>query len=94
MSSDEAARVHALVSGRVQGVWFRQSTSAKAGELGVGGWVRNLPDGRVELLAEGSRTAVEALLTWAREGPPLAEVEDVEAHWEIPTGDFHHFRVR
>ncbi len=92
--SEEPARVHALVSGHVQGVWYRQSTFERAGELGVAGWVRNLPDGRVEFLAEGPRRAVEALLEWANAGPPLAAVEQVEAHWETPTGDFHTFRVR
>ncbi|MBM3267377.1 MAG: acylphosphatase [Candidatus Sericytochromatia bacterium] len=92
--SGEDVRVHALVCGRVQGVWYRQSTCERAGELGVTGWVRNLPDGRVEILAEGSRPAVEALLEWARQGPPLAAVDRVDTHWEAPTGDFQAFRVR
>lgn len=91
---ESPARVHALISGRVQGVWYRQSTFEKATSLGVYGWVRNLPDGRVELLAEGSKPALEALLAWAHEGPPMATVENVETNWETHTGDFRNFRVR
>lgn len=72
-------RLHVFVSGRVQGVFFRDSTRAKALELGVAGWVRNLPDGRVEAVFEGSREAVEAMARWCRSGPPLARVDDVEA---------------
>lgn len=92
--SGDLARVHALISGRVQGVWYRQSTFEKAASLGVYGWVRNLPDGRVEILAEGPRQALDALLDWARQGPPMAVVTNVEAHWEDYTGDFRDFRVR
>jgi acylphosphatase len=87
-------RVHAFVSGLVQGVWFRQSAFEKACELGVYGWVRNLPDGRVEFLAEGARTSLDAFVAWARQGPPLARVAEVDTHWEMATGDFHTFRVR
>lgn len=90
----DRVRVHALISGLVQGVWYRQSTFEKAAELGVYGWVRNLPDGRVEFLAEGPKPALEALIAWAHEGPPLARVERVESHWESHTGDFNTFRVR
>ncbi len=93
-ASEDAARVHALVSGLVQGVWYRQSTFEKAAELGVYGWVRNLPDGRVEFLAEGPKAALDALVAWAQEGPPLGSVERVETHWETHTGDFNTFRVR
>jgi acylphosphatase len=64
-----------VVSGRVQGVWFRESTRRRAEELGVAGWVRNLPDGRVEALFEGPPAAVESALAFVREGPPLARVE-------------------
>jgi acylphosphatase len=63
------------VSGRVQGVWFRESTRRRAEELGVVGWVRNLPDGRVEALFEGAATAVAAAVEFVRRGPPLARVE-------------------
>jgi acylphosphatase len=70
-------RVRAVVAGRVQGVWFRESCRREAERLGVTGWVRNLPDGRVEIEAQGRRAAVDALVTWAHDGPRLAIVESV-----------------
>ncbi len=94
MNTPQTYRAHAYVAGRVQGVWFRQTTADRARELGVGGWVRNLPDGRVELLAEGSRDQIEALLEFTRVGPPLARVQAVDAEWEAATGDFSDFKVR
>jgi acylphosphatase len=87
----EENRLHLLVSGRVQGVWYRASTREKARDLGLRGWVRNLPDGRVEILAEGPRPALEALLGWCRRGPPLARVEGVEATWGPAEGGFEGF---
>ena len=70
-------RVRAVVAGRVQGVWFRESCRREAERLGVTGWVHNLWDGRVEIEAQGSRAAVDALVAWAHEGPRLAIVESV-----------------
>ena len=67
-----------LVSGGVQGVFFRASTREQAVRLGIRGFARNLPDGRVEVLACGSRESVDALCTWLRSGPPLAQVTGVE----------------
>ncbi len=69
--------LHCYVAGRVQGVWFRQSTLEQARSLGLVGWVRNLPDGRVECLACGPEAALEALRAWLHEGPPLARVTEV-----------------
>ena len=71
-------RAHALISGRVQNVWFRDSTCRRARELGVGGWVRNLDDGRVEATFEGDADRVAQALDFVRQGPPQAQVEDVE----------------
>lgn len=68
-------RVRVLVSGRVQGVWYRETCRREAERLGVAGWVRNRPDGRVEIEAEGPRPAVDALVGWARRGPPRAVVD-------------------
>ncbi|MDP6977407.1 MAG: acylphosphatase [Myxococcota bacterium] len=76
---DEAARVraHGYVEGRVQGVWFRESTRRRASELGLSGWVRNLSDGRVEATFEGARSDVEQAVAFVREGPPHARVDAV-----------------
>jgi acylphosphatase len=78
--------VRAVVSGRVQGVWFRDSTRREAERLGVRGWVRNLASGGVEIHAEGGAEAVEALVAWARGGPPRAEVERLEVEDVLPEG--------
>ena len=82
--SDWIAR-RCLVSGRVQGVFFRASTRSRARELGVTGHALNLPDGRVEVLACGPPAAVEALCGWLREGPPAAQVAAVEIE-VVPIG--------
>ncbi len=74
-------RVYIWVSGRVQGVGFRYFTVEQARRLGVGGSVRNLPDGRVEVVAEGDRAALEALVAAVRNGPPGAHVWDVRVDW-------------
>ncbi|SIN88381.1 acylphosphatase [Sulfurivirga caldicuralii] len=86
-------RLHALVSGRVQGVWFRAYTQRKARELGLTGWVRNLPDGRVEVVAEGPRPQLEALAQWLWQGSPLSKVTDVSLSWLPATGEFLRFEV-
>lgn len=76
----------AVVSGLVQGVWYRDSTRRRADELGVTGWVRNLPDGRVEVHAEGVEIAVDALLAWCEVGPPNAQVVSMVAEEVAPEG--------
>ena len=88
------ARVHLVVSGRVQGVAFRASTAEAARRLGLRGWVRNLPDGRVEAEAEGDRPQVEALVAWCRRGPPAARVLDLAVTWGEPRGDLDGFEIR
>jgi len=88
------ARLHLVVSGRVQGVAFRAYTVDEASRLGLAGWVRNLPDGRVEAEAEGERSAVEALVAWCRRGPPAAMVEAVEVAWRAYRGDLGAFTTR
>ena len=89
-----ATRVHVRVEGKVQGVWYRASARDEALRLGVSGWVRNLPDGGVELLAEGPAEAVDALLTWCEQGPPQAEVSRVHVDRAASTGDLAGFVVR
>lgn len=87
-------RLHATVHGRVQGVSFRYNTVLKANEFGVRGWVRNRADGSVEVVAEGSRPALERLLAWLHEGSLGARVTDVEASWWAATGEFGNFSIR
>ena len=79
-------RKRVVVTGIVQGVWFRGSTVDAASRLPVAGWVRNLPDGSVEAVFEGPVEAVDAMVTWARSGPPNAVVERVEVVDEPPEG--------
>jgi len=91
----ELVRAHAFVSGRVQGVFFRASTEAKADQIGeITGWVRNLPDGRVEVVAEGPRERVRRLVDWLWQGPPPAQVRDVEVSWQQATGEFSGFGMK
>ena len=80
-------RRRAVVSGRVQGVYFRVACREMAQRLGVSGWVRNRPDGTVEVVAEGTRHEVDALLAWCGHGPPHAEVRDIALHDEEPVGE-------
>ena len=77
-------RAHVWVSGRVQGVWFRESCREEAFRRGVTGWVRNLADGRVEAVFEGEPAAVDAVVAWCHEGPPRARVRNVERLDELP----------
>ncbi len=87
-------RAHVIIHGLVQGVWFRQSTKDEALRIGVGGWVRNLPDGSVEALFEGEKKKVEELVGWCHKGPPGARVNKVEISWEPHKGEFTHFDIR
>jgi len=89
-----ARRVHVFVSGLVQGVFFRAAACERATDLGVKGWVRNLPDGRVEILAEGASEPVAEFLDWCADGPPRAKVDSLEVTEEIPSGEFAAFEVR
>jgi acylphosphatase len=90
MSPERRARV--VVTGRVQGVFFRASCARRASDLGLAGWVRNRSDGAVEATFEGDTLAVEALVAWCRQGPPGAAVVDVDVLDEAPTGELG-FRV-
>jgi len=87
-------RIHLYVSGRVQGVNYRAFVKREALRLGLAGWVRNLPDRRVEVVAEGEEGQVERLVRLCGEGPPLAMVRNIEAHREPPTGSFSTFIIR
>jgi acylphosphatase len=85
-------RRRVIVSGRVQGVFFRDTCRREARTRGVNGWVRNLPDQSVEAVFEGTAPSVEAMVAWARRGPELAEVTAVEVTEEPPQGE-KRFRV-
>ena len=80
-------RVHVWVTGTVQGVWFRESTRREAESYNVRGWVRNLPDGRVEAAFEGEDFAVDTLVRWCHRGPDRASVRHVDAVEEPVVGD-------
>jgi acylphosphatase len=82
----EQIRAHVFITGRVQGVGYRFSTRDEANRLGINGWVRNLSDGRVEALFEGSKAAVEEMIKWCHKGPRAAVVKDVAVEYEEPEG--------
>jgi acylphosphatase len=88
------ARCHVFVSGRVQGVFFRQNTLEKAKALGLKGWVKNTKDGKVEAVFEGEREKIEKILEWMRKGPPLARVDGLEIKWEDFKSEFDDFEIR
>ena len=86
-------RLHIVVSGRVQGVWFRASTCSQAQSLGLVGEVWNCFDGRVEIVAEGPEAGLQQLLTWCNAGPSGARVDGLESSWSSATGEFDEFRI-
>jgi len=87
-------RVHIFVSGRVQGVLFRYETRKTAKSLDVKGWVKNLPDGRVEVVAEGEKDKIDNLIEFLKKGPPAARVDKVDVKTEEYKGEFEDFNVR
>ena len=97
MENDERKnreRAHVHVSGNVQGVFFRGSTRQKADQLGLTGWVANLPDGKVEAVFEGPSEQVREMVRWCEEGPRQADVEDMETEFEDARDDLESFEVR
>lgn len=80
-------RVHLVISGRVQNVFFRATLADLAQELDLAGWVKNRPDGRVEAVLEGRASEIERVVRWSHEGPPRARVDAVEATEETPSGE-------
>ena len=81
------ARARAVISGRVQGVFFRAEARQRARSLGLAGWVQNRADGAVEVAFEGPKEAVESMLRWCNQGPAAARVDAVDVIWEPPVGD-------
>ncbi len=90
----DLASVQAVVHGYVQGVFFRDFVARRANELGLTGYVRNLPQGTVEVLAEGDRMRLEELIGHLRIGPPSARVEEVVANWSEYLGSYSRFNIR
>jgi len=93
MSESKKIRVHLFISGIVQGVNFRYYTRETARRLNITGVVRNLPDGRVETIAEGDEEAIEKFIEWCKKGPPSARVEKVEIKRSNFVGDFKDFKI-
>lgn len=93
MAAGATRRARVVISGRVQGVWFRESCREEAGANGVAGWVRNRSDGCVEAVLEGPPEAVDRVVAWCRSGPRRARVDDVEVREEPAVGEVG-FRVR
>ena len=87
-------RVHLFISGMVQGVFFRATTRSEAERLGLRGWVRNLRNGGVEVVAEGEKINVEELVAWCHHGPPGAIVKKVDLQWEDYSGDYFSFSIK
>jgi acylphosphatase len=86
-------RVQLIVRGRITGVFFRAATQREARRLGITGWVRNRPDGNVEILAEAEEDAIREMVSWAQRGPSAARVDDVDVRWRSYTGEFSDFRI-
>lgn len=87
-------RVHVVVSGRVQGVFFRAETESKAVSLNLTGWVRNLPDGKVDAVFEGEENNVNIMIGWCRKGPRFASVTNIEVMEEPYQGESQNFSIR
>ena len=86
-------RIQLVIRGQVQGVYFRASAQREARQLGLTGWVRNRPDGAVEIVAEGEEDQVKDLLNWSQRGPSTARVDSVETRWRSYTGEFAEFKI-
>jgi acylphosphatase len=94
MSSQSVSRLEAVVSGMVQGVYFRHFTRQEANRLNLTGWVANQPDGTVKVVAEGDKSNLDNLLDFLHNGPPAARVENVKTTWSDAEGAYTEFRVR
>jgi acylphosphatase len=94
MKNNNQERAHVYVSGDVQGVFYRDSTRQKARQLGLSGWVKNLPDGRVEALFEGPSEKIREMVRWCEQGSPHAAVENVDVEFDSAREDLSGFEVR
>ncbi len=87
-------RIHAFVSGMVQGVSFRSETKRIAKNLDIKGWIKNLPDNRVEIIAEGEKDKIDVLIEFLKKGPPAAKVDNVDVKIENHKGEFKDFSIK
>lgn len=87
------SRADLLISGQVQGVFYRASAQQEALRLGLTGEIRNVPGGEVEAVVEGPKERIDEFIAWCRRGPPAAQVEDVRVRWGTARGEFRTFRV-
>jgi acylphosphatase len=87
-------RAHVYVSGRVQGVFFRSEAKHEARVLGIKGWIRNLPDGKVEAVFEGEEKSVKEIIEFCKRGPSGAKVTNIDVVWESYSGEFRNFEIR
>lgn len=94
MNTNKKVRAHIFVSGKVHGVFFRAHTAERARELGITGWVRNWPDGRVEAVFEGEKEKVKEMVEWTKKGPPVARVNNIDIEWQEYQGEFENFEIR
>ncbi|HSX18803.1 MAG TPA: acylphosphatase [Candidatus Saccharimonadales bacterium] len=85
--------VNIIISGQVQGVFFRKSAKAEAEKLGLVGWIKNNSDGSVETLAVGSKEKLEKFVTWCKAGPPFGEVENIKVEWKDQNLEFDSFEI-
>lgn len=90
----EKIRAHVVLSGRVQGVYYRQNTIKQAQRLGLSGWIRNLNDGKVEAVFEGEKENVEKIVNWAKKGPFFARVSSLKIEWQEYKGEFNNFGIK
>jgi acylphosphatase len=91
---EQTARAHLIISGKVQGVFFRMETKRAADSHKVVGWVRNKADGTVEAVLEGDKSAVKQMIQWCHSGPPSAKVTDVSTTWQPYRGSYDIFDIR
>ncbi len=89
----EQARAYIIISGMVQGVWFRAFVQRTAQAVGLTGWVKNMPDGSVEATIEGAKPAIEMVILECKKGPPSSRVQNVSVDWQEITGQFDSFTI-
>ena len=88
------SRVHIFVSGKVQGVFFRENTRKKAAEFRLSGFVRNLQNGKVEAIFEGKKEKIEKIIQWIKKGPETVQIKNIEINWQNYQGEFKSFEIR